>query len=413
MNKENQSLLVEIFRETIDGVGSEEAKPAVGYPTGFLNLDFYNGYISTEKMPDGSMHKYFTLGITDGSYVVFIGFTGTGKTTLVCQIAANIIRQFPKGAIWEDSIEGGLTTQRRMSLSGFTTEEEYNRRYIIRDSSITAENFYDRIKRIYNIKMQHKKELEYDTGHRDLYGNPIMKLEPTIYIIDSLAVLMPEKFIAENNSDIANNTTGANEARIIGNIFKTILPLLKGANIILFGINHVKKKPQMGNMPEKQTVPYLKIGETIPKGSTATYLANNIIRIEKKESLKPDQGFKIQGTISSLQIVKSRSSGYKDEFPLVYDFVNGFDPFLSLFQTLKDKKLVYGAGVSYSLDPEKTFTFSQASLREKINNDDEFREYFLTHCINYLKTLPKEPKNSEFNTKIVDNMLHNKNLFEI
>jgi hypothetical protein len=77
-------------------------------------------------------------------------------------------------------------------LSGFS-EQEYKDRYIIRNTGINAENLYKRIKMIHDLKVQNPQQFLYDTGHRDLSGNPIMKMEPTIYIIDSIALLMPEK----------------------------------------------------------------------------------------------------------------------------------------------------------------------------------------------------------------------------
>ena len=123
--------LAELFRETVskskDLRMSSEAKPDVGYPTGFLNFDFINGYMY--HVDYGDIHtQYYSLGISDGSMVMVIGRTGCGKTTFCAQIAANIVRPFPNATIFEDSIEGGLLDERRQQLSGFYGEE-YKKRF--------------------------------------------------------------------------------------------------------------------------------------------------------------------------------------------------------------------------------------------------------------------------------------------
>ena len=315
----SKSLLSDMFREKVSKMGYDmrnEAVPAIGYPTGFLNFDYLNGYIATEKNPETEEYEeYYNLGIEDGSYVSFIANTGVGKSTLVCQIAANIARRFETTTIFEDMIEAtGMNDSRRLELSKFT-EDEYKKRYIIRNTGVTTESIYARIKMIHDLKIEHPEDFIYDTGRRDLQGKPIMKLEPTIYIIDSIAMLMPEKYIEED--ELAGKSMGAASALIASNVFKMIIPLLKSANIILFGINHILEDVQMTAMPKKNPVPYLKQGERIPKGRTATFLANNIIRLDNANKLKVDEGYHIEGSVIEASLVKSRASGKKKPTRLV------------------------------------------------------------------------------------------------
>jgi len=387
------SLLATRMRDIFSKMGytmNQEATEDVGYKTGFLNLDYYNGYITEEFDPStGIMNPYFSLGLTDGTFASFIGNTGTGKTTLVCQIASNIARQFKTTTIFEDNIEGGLTHRRRLSLSQFTPEE-YRKRYIIRNTGVTIENFYQRIHSIFEEKVSHVDRYIYDTGHKDMYGNPVMKLEPTIYIIDSIAMLMPEKFSDED--ELSGNSAAAAAARVMAQTFRQIIPKLKAANIILLGINHIMEDVQMSVMPKKNPVPYLKQGERIPKGRTVTFLANNIFRVENSTKLKEDEGYKIEGTLTEISLVKSRSSGIKKSTKLVYDFANGFDPWLSLLQFLKENKYIGGAGTSLYLldDLEKQFKFSYGTFRSKLAESPEFCKYFLNYSLSKLKTIPKE-----------------------
>lgn len=384
-------LLSSVFRAKVADMDynmKNEASEDVGYPTGYLSFDYLNGYITEERDPSTNQIKqYYSLGITDGSYVAFIGYTGTGKSTLICQIAANIVRPFKTSTIFEDSMESGLTHARRRSLSKFT-EQEYKDRYIIRNTGINVENLYKRVKMIHDLKTKNPQEYMYDTGHTDLFGNPIMKLEPTVYIIDSISLLMPEKYTEED--ELAGKSSGAASALAVTSVFTTIFQMLKAANIILMGVSHIREDVNMSAMPKKQTVPYLKQGERIPKGRAVTFLANNIIRVENVGKFKGDDGYKIEGSLVDVSLVKSRTSGKKLGTKLVFDFDNGFCPWLSLLRFMQDKKLLYGAGVSLSFEPEKKYKFSQSNFREQIYTNEEFRTAFLKAILPHLKQIPAE-----------------------
>lgn len=411
----SKSLLSDMFREKVSKMGYDmrnEAVPAIGYPTGFLNFDYLNGYIATEKNPETEEYEeYYNLGIEDGSYVSFIANTGVGKSTLVCQIAANIARRFETTTIFEDMIEAtGMNDSRRLELSKFT-EDEYKKRYIIRNTGVTTESIYARIKMIHDLKIEHPEDFIYDTGRKDLQGKPIMKLEPTIYIIDSIAMLMPEKYIEED--ELAGKSMGAASALIASNVFKMIIPLLKSANIILFGINHILEDVQMTAMPKKNPVPYLKQGERIPKGRTATFLANNIIRLDNANKLKVDEGYHIEGSVIEASLVKSRASGKKKPTRLVLDFANGFDPWLSALETMKYNKLLYGGGASLAVDPEKQFKFSLGTFRDKVLSDQEFRNAFVKHALDYLKTTVMRSATTNIDENHIDDLISNPDLFKV
>lgn len=411
----SKSLLSDMFREKVSKMGYDmrnEAVPAIGYPTGFLNFDYLNGYIAVEKNPEtDDYEEYYNLGIEDGSYVSFIANTGVGKSTLVCQIAANIARRFETTTIFEDMIEAtGMNDARRLELSKFS-EDEYRKRYIIRNTGVTTESIYARIKMIHDLKIEHPEDFLYDTGRRDLQGKPIMKLEPTIYIIDSIAMLMPEKYIEED--ELAGKSMGAASALIASNVFKMIIPLLKSANIILFGINHILEDVQMTAMPKKNPVPYLKQGERIPKGRTATFLANNIIRLDNANKLKVDEGYHIEGSVIEASLVKSRASGKKKPTRLVLDFANGFDPWLSALETMKYNKLLYGGGASLAVDPEKQFKFSLGTFRDKVLTDQEFRNAFIRHSLEYLKTTVMRSVSTNIDDNHIDDLITNPDLFKV
>lgn len=184
------SFLSNAFRETVvkskDSKMKAETEFNVFYSTGFLSFDFRNGSIIHAKR-DGKPFKYYGIGITDGSMNTLIGRSGCGKTTWAVQAAANIVRPFKNSSIFYEDIEGGITEARKIMLTGFSSEE-LETRMIHRNTGITAENFYERIKMIHDIKDTNRPEFEYDTGLYDELGNRIFKLQPTMVILDSLAL---------------------------------------------------------------------------------------------------------------------------------------------------------------------------------------------------------------------------------
>lgn len=391
------SLLAESFRALAakdkDLRMKTEASGDIGYPTGFLNFDFTNGCIVHPKNKEKNIdQKYYSVGYTDGSFVMVIGRSGCGKSTYLAQVAANIVRPFKTSCIFEDSIEGGMQWNRREALSGFH-DDELKSRYIVRNSGVTAENFYKRIKMIHDMKLENPEEYMYDTGLLDSFGNPIKKFEPTVYILDSIAMIMPEKYTEEDELSGQMSTTAS--AKAVAQIFRTIIPMLKSANIILFVINHIMQDVQINPMQHsKAQVSYLKQGERLPKGNTVIYLANNIIRLDDCSKLKEGEGFNIPGSIVEVTLVKSRSNRANLSTKLVFNQDTGFDPVLSLFLFLKEAGRINGAGVGLYIDDRSDIKFSQRNFKEKLAENHELEEIFMKACSEELTKIPTEVEQS-------------------
>jgi len=113
-----------------------------------------------------------------------IGRTGSGKTTFAIQAGANIIKPFSDAVMFYDDIEGGSNEVRREILTQFSPLE-IKKRVIYRNSAISAENFYKRIQELYDEKLSHRDDYEYNTGKLDSGGNEIYKLAGEEFNIDS------------------------------------------------------------------------------------------------------------------------------------------------------------------------------------------------------------------------------------
>ena len=380
-------ILAQQFRDAVskhkDYRMREESSASVSYPTGFLNFDFMNGKAIHVKTKDKEV-KYYSVGIQDGCLVMLIGRSGCGKTTFAVQTAANIIRPYPNASIYHEDIEGGLSDdKRREILTGFYGEELKDR-YIIRNTGITAENFYERVRTIFDLKMKNRAALEYDTGMYDACGNRIYKLEPTVFILDSVALLMPEQYTDEEELSGSMSATAA--AKVNSMSFKRIIPMLKSANIIILMINHINKKIDINPMQRtKAQVSYLKQDESLPGGNTIIYLTNILIRFDDNTKLKQDESFGIAGNLVDLTLVKSRNNRAGKSCTLVFNQDTGFDPELSLFIMLKNAKRVNGAGAYLYIGDHSDMKFAQKNFKQKLRESPEFRQVFIQEAIAMLK----------------------------
>jgi len=359
----------------------------VQYSTGFLNIDYLNGTVVHVRSEERSFN-YNSIGIVDGSTNTVIGRSGSGKSTLITQMAGNILKPFIKKkmstGLYIDDIEGSLPQSRKEFLLGMNQEQiaEY---VDIRNYGITTENVFQRLQALHDVKLENIKEYEYDTGLFDGEGNRIYKLVPTVYIIDSLPMLMPED-IADKD-ELSGSMAASSIAKSNTGLFKRITQLCKEANIILFTVNHILDEIQMGFIPKAAQISGLKQGERLPGGRAALYLANNMFRVDDSITLKADKDFGIDGSIVNVTLIKSRTNATKRSVPMIFNKTDGcFDNILSLFVLLKNEGRVQGAG-AYSYFNGCDVKFSQKNFKQKLEESPELREAFSKECYDVLTTL--------------------------
>ena len=376
------SLLSQAFRaqvkQTKDYSQKNEMTYSVSYPTGFLNLDFANGYI---QEVNGKL--LYEIGITDGSINMIISDSGVGKTTICTQIAANIVKRFRTSTVFYEQAEVGTNIQRIKNLSGFRTDKEFSDRFIVRDAGITIESIFDRVKMVHDIKVNNQSDYLYDTGMIDDRGNPIYKFEPTIFIVDSVKMVLSKK---NAEAEETTNMSAAVNAKANSEYYTKMVPLCREANIIMLLINHITTDINTGFLPKKSELPYLKQGEHISGGKSLTYIQNNIFRLDIKSKLKEEEGMGIHGSIVNIDIVKSRTNiSSRANCFLVFDQKNGYDSDLSLLLLLKENKMLEGTGAYLKL-PGYDKKFSQKQFKEVLYSDPEFYKVFVSLCIQCLQS---------------------------
>ena len=406
------SLLLNNFNKVMskskDFGAKETAKFDVMYSTGFLAIDYLNGTVVHVKGNDRDF-SYNSCGIVDGSTNTIIGRSGSGKSTLLMQICGNIVRPFIEKdmstGLFIDDIEGSLPYARKEFLLGLT-EEQITEYTVIRNSGITAENLYKRIKAIADEKINNEKEYTYDTGYYDIHGNRVFKMIPTVYVVDSLPMLLPENLSDEE--DLAGSMAASSIAKTNTMVFKQISQLCKKANIIFFTINHILEEIQMGFIPKAAQISGLKQGERLPGGRAAIYLANNMLRVDDTNTLKPDKDYGIDGSIISMTLVKSRTNATKKSIPLIFNKTEGrFDEILSLFNLLKTEGVFSGAGAYQYLDDAPDAKFSQRNFKDVLAKSPELQKAFAKACYKILSTYLSETKAVEADVSEVSSNINN------
>ena len=195
-------------------------------------------------------------------------------------------------------------------------------------------------------------------------------------ILDSLAVLRPEKF--SNTATLGSDMSVTSAAKSFANFFRSIKGMLLQGNIILIVVNHLLDLVKI-NPYDTSTGPnnYLPAGKTVYGGNTPVYLSNFVINIKPGKKIKSDDSFGIDGFINEVWFSKNRSNKAGKKFPTVFNQELGFMSVLSDYYYLKNiSEKITGAGVSFKLTSMPDVKFSQKKFLTVYNKNKEFRKTF-------------------------------------
>lgn len=330
------ALGLEMFRVLRKAKKEHEATTLVSYPSGLMPLDYLNGQrIQVFDSDNNIVEEYDSVGFVEGTMITVVADPGLGKTTLTQQIAVEICSQFDNSFIIHEDIEQSSHINRVYNITA--QKPSWIKTHYALYQETHAESFIDRFMDHVKMKLNNRKEFEYDTGLKDMFGNPLKRLIPTVVIVDSLAVMRSEESSfneegknKDNIDDTTNNMFGARVAKFNSEMFKQILPFAKKANIILFVINQINKKISTGFISKPRDLVGLGEDETISGGRASLYLANNVLRLKNKGTLTKDKDYGINGHIISAVFYKSRTNVSNIPVELIFDKAKGFSKTLSL-----------------------------------------------------------------------------------
>ena len=375
------SLGLEMFKATRDANKQHDSVTStpVAYPTGFMPLDYMSGQrVKVFDENDNISEEYDSVGLVEGTMITIISDPGLGKTTLCQQMAVEIVSCFDNSFVSHEDIEQSSHINRVYNITGKRPRWIKNHYVLYQDGH--TENFVSRFMDHAKMKLNNRKEFEYDTGLKDMFGNPLKRLIPTVVILDSLAVMRSEdgsfdedgkSKVKDDIEGVTNNMFGARNAKMNSEMLKQILPFAKKANIILLIINQINRKISTGFIPTPRDLTGLGENETLAGGRAALYLANSVIRLKNKGTLKPDKDYGINGHIIDVTFLKSRTSATSVPFELIFDKQNGYSPVLSLLHLLFKEDVVKKKGTKYYLPGYENILFSKKSFCDEAYSHPE------------------------------------------
>lgn len=229
--------------------------------TGFENIDYLNGQI----VPLDNGEKQLYTGLSNGRIVMVIGKSGTGKSTLAMQMGANIIQRYENGLLYLVDFEQNNTKERFRMVTG-VSEEYFNDHCTILRNGISTESVLRLLSKIKEFKLKNEKDLLVDNenGIKDPATGKVVKiLPPSVVIVDSLAMMMPEDNISEE--EIQGSMAATSIAKVNSQFFKKAVQICNRANIIMLFINHITQQISIGVTPPTALVNYLKQDEAISR----------------------------------------------------------------------------------------------------------------------------------------------------
>lgn len=346
-----------------------KTQTAVSYSTGFLPFDYRNGYmVEVRDINDKLVTEYPSTGIVGGSFVTIVGKSGVAKTTFAVQIAANIVKKFSSSFVQHYDLEQALTYTRIKNVTGFTQNELYEK-YILKQERTFIEEIFESIMAIAKEKEEHKSDYSYDTGLRNEFNEPIIALEPTVVILDSI----PTVASSDSSSEMEGGTYANRVAKALAQFYKRLTPVIKSSNIIVIAINHINQKIEINPMLKTQPqLLYMKMDESMPGGNAPIYYAHNLIKFVSAGKYKAEDdgfdGFKVRA-----ELLKSRTNKAGQFCHLVYNQTLGFDPIMTQLEFALENGLVDGRNpYKYFID-FKDVKFDSRKFRQSFMENEKLR----------------------------------------
>lgn len=391
------------------------------HKTGFHLFDYYFGSVINIHNDLGEIIKQEPrVGQAAGTFNLFIGNTGSGKTTLASQIAANIIRQYPYSNVIHYDCENRFDVSRCETITQlpafFFDGSMGPERYMIKTGLVGLDVIQEMIVKTYVSKMRLKKDMIVPSGFQNEFGKEVMIFQPTVIILDSVTSVINETFNPESSKDASDaekmrgNTEGARDAKTMKGFFKDVLPLCKEANIIIFGINHINSNMSMNSfIPVAKQQNFLKQDESIPGGKTMLYYPFNIVKLVAKPSddfTEESDGF--AGHMVMIEPIKSSSnqSGNNSKgisFEMVFSFKYGFDPLRTIIMYGKDIGVIEGNKSRMKFKDDDSFTFSFKNIMKEKDEKpiwENIKKYIFPHLNNHLSFI--EPTEVKFDNRSMD-----------
>ena len=365
-SKASGNILGNLLDSEIKNLNASGSSVIPTYESGIKLVDWRNAREENDMIKPG---------FNGGKILTIIGKSGSGKTSLGLRVAFNTIRDYENGNIIHMDFENATNPARAYTIARQVglSKSDLEGRYKYLNENIFTETFYKLVKATSKLKLEHYDELKVDYEMGD--GEKHEILPPTVFLVDSWALVIPEDISAED--ELSGTMSATSIARTNNAVIKRLNQSLVKANIMIIIINHITTKVEINPYQRSaKELNYLGNDEACPGGSSAIFLADSLIKLQAGSKLEPDKDFGVKGFYVNGTYLKSRSNDSGIPFELIFNQKIGFDDFLTNFNYLKKEKLLKGNGRAYYFDFDENTKFTQKNVKELYETDEEWAEKF-------------------------------------
>lgn len=370
----------------------------VNYSTGFLPLDYLNGFWHEWIDSNGMPHRTPITGLIGGRFVTIFGSSSTGKTTLGDTIGWNIVGElmvdphthfvvpkYENGVFIHVDIERTAIMQRLLDVTG---ADKNDKRLVLQNQHTCIEDVMEMVDNICNVKERAGDAVKYEIDG-EMFGSkkPIKVYEPTVIMLDSLPSFVPRdtKF-----DELEGQMSTNRDVAAISQFYMKMLDRMTEYNITIIAINHIKPKPNTNiyQRPLPQLM-MLKDDESLPRGQAPIFYATALFRLNQcgksKMYTAEEDGF--DGFKAILQVAKSKTSFVGGQIPMAFNSRIGYDPVYSLYEFAQSIEIVEGRNPNLYIRGAEAYKFSRKTFRERFLYDQTFNAAILGALKPHLENL--------------------------
>lgn len=318
-----------------------------------------------------------------------IGLSAVGKTTLWIQVIAGCIDNWrrwygPVSDLLFYNVEMHTTPDRIQKLTGWDEETMADTVHMVSEPWSIIE-IYNDIAKYAEMKIKNRKDLEVDTGVRNILGESIKVLPTTYVLIDSIAAVRSKtdlEFDKEGNVKSTDSVAGTSnmDAMQIAKDNTIFINEIKKkcceAKICVVMINHLVEIPVLDRYnPPKPQLPGMKFNQKVKGGNELLYQSFCVGQLSIRERMFNEKqqiyGPVVHGLISLMDILKNKNGPEGIRYPMVFDGETGYKPELTDFEILYTEGLygVKGNPMNYHLSILPEISFTRKTLLQKCHEN--------------------------------------------
>jgi len=289
---------------------------------GFADIDLWadTGIYALNRKLSNTYNKGFLYGRTVGIY----GESGSGKSLLLAQTAANEQKNHNALIVWID-VEGAVSDLKEgtkwFRQAGIDTDKRFERMHVN------------------TFRMALKTMTELVNAWRE--DEETKELPPLMIIFDSYSNLITDSMVEQNKGKKELTQDMGQKARQLGDLLIRITGMIEGLRILVAGVMHVY-------MSQEEYGPRHKITGGQKALFTASQslimtkfdLTNEKASAHNRQSADKDDAKENIGVKSVVQVIKCRYAKPFERVDLEVVYPFGIDPYSGLFDTYIDDGVI-------------------------------------------------------------------------